>query len=181
MFSVLYFLQIFFFKKSPFFSFFYKIVFTHFFHVFFEFKYLKLFFALFGVLAQRNTNFFSLKEKNLFYFFILVYTYSFFAVVFLFNSNSIFYSKIFNDAARLYVIDSKQSSRRLLQKFYKNFFFLETVSVYLTNFFFGNYQRWLSSFSISCLNLKFFYFRKEKIFNKGRYSRNRQVYRTGVY
>lgn len=30
-------------------------------------------------------------------------------------------------------------------------------------------------------NLSFFYIRKNKIFNKGRYSRNRQIYRTGVY
>ena len=27
----------------------------------------------------------------------------------------------------------------------------------------------------------FFYIRKNRIFNKGRYSRNRQLYRTGVY
>lgn len=30
-------------------------------------------------------------------------------------------------------------------------------------------------------NYSFFYLRKNKIFNKGRYSRNRQLYRTGVY
>ena len=30
-------------------------------------------------------------------------------------------------------------------------------------------------------NYNFFYLRKNKIFNKGRYSRNRQLYRTGVY
>jgi hypothetical protein len=30
-------------------------------------------------------------------------------------------------------------------------------------------------------NFNFFYIRKNRIFNKGRYSRNRQLYRTGVY
>ena len=31
------------------------------------------------------------------------------------------------------------------------------------------------------LNLEYYFVRKSKNFNKGRYSRNRQVYRTGVY
>ena len=30
-------------------------------------------------------------------------------------------------------------------------------------------------------NYVFLYIRKNRIFNKGRYSRNRQLYRTGVY
>ena len=49
-----------------------------------------------------------------------------------------------------------------------------TITNYNYNFFFKNF---LSTKN----NLTCFFLRKSKFFNKGRYSRNRQIYRTGVY
>lgn len=94
-------------------------------------------------------------------------------------------------------------------KFYKNFFFMNNFNNYI-DFYFNNlnlsffkkinfnreffknvYKNSPIRFSNSSMNkyinfynltnYNFFYLRKNKIFNKGRYSRNRQLYRTGVY
>ena len=43
----------------------------------------------------------------------------------------------------------------------------------------SNFLKYLILENVSCLNI--LYLRKNKVFNKGRYSRNRQYYRTGVY
>lgn len=43
----------------------------------------------------------------------------------------------------------------------------------------SNFIKYINSSSLSAYNI--LYLRKNKVFNKGRYSRNRQYYRTGVY
>jgi hypothetical protein len=48
----------------------------------------------------------------------------------------------------------------------------------ITNY---NYNFFLKNFLNTKNNLTCFFLRKSKFFNKGRYSRNRQIYRTGVY
>jgi hypothetical protein len=49
----------------------------------------------------------------------------------------------------------------------KNF----STKIVINNFFQKNFKN----------KTKLFFIRKQKVFNKGRYSRNRQNYRTGVY
>ena len=69
--------------------------------------------------------------------------------------------------------------KRLIKKDFKKK--LKKTKIFLTNLISK------SSSEETLLNLKLFekfkimFLRKTKIFNKGRYSRNRQIYRTGVY
>jgi hypothetical protein len=43
----------------------------------------------------------------------------------------------------------------------------------------SNFIKYINSLNLNKYNI--LYLRKAKVFNKGRYSRNRQYYRTGVY
>lgn len=52
-------------------------------------------------------------------------------------------------------------------------------SYYMVRFNESSIIKYINSFNLK--NYNFFYLRKNRIFNKGRYSRNRQLYRTGVY
>lgn len=61
-------------------------------------------------------------------------------------------------------------------KFYKDKFIFKNA-----NFFKINYVPTDTSHYLNTNKLLNFFIRKNKIFNKGRYSRNRQLYRTGVY
>lgn len=96
-----------------------------------------------------------------------------------------------------YYNSTYRSFFKFLKNKYKNIFFnkfhIKQLSLIKLNLnwyeFFKNYYTVRYSESsvskhIELNNLKlfnFFYIRKNRIFNKGRYSRNRQLYRTGVY
>lgn len=58
---------------------------------------------------------------------------------------------------------------------FKNFLKLD----YLIKFSISDFFKYLNNVTLQSINILFL--RKNKIFNKGRYSRNRQYYRTGVY
>lgn len=58
-------------------------------------------------------------------------------------------------------------------------FFYKTLSNFFIKYSVTDFFKYINNASIN--NLKIFFLRKNKVFNKGRYSRNRQYYRTGVY
>jgi len=71
-----------------------------------------------------------------------------------------------------------------LIKFYKITLKLKFKVIFLKNLFFikftpSSINKYINIFESA--NFNFFFIRKNKIFNKSRYSRNRQLYRTGVY
>lgn len=81
-------------------------------------------------------------------------------------SNNYFYLKIFNKYLNLNTEFNTSFINDLKQK-------------YLISFSASNIVKYISDFSIN--NSTILYLRKNKIFNKSRYSRNRQTYRTGAY
>lgn len=69
---------------------------------------------------------------------------------------------------------------RLKKHNYKiNFFSKKKISIFFIKFKPSNLIKLYNFFSFNQININFL--RKNKVFNKGRYSRNRQYYRTGVY
>ena len=110
--------------------------------------------------------------------------------------------KKFSEDRIKYLIKIYKHYNFFLKSFVKNYKSLYTSSLIISKNFFVKItldKRWYSilkayypvRFSESSLskhikleninNYVFFYIRKNRIFNKGRYSRNRQLYRTGVY
>lgn len=81
-------------------------------------------------------------------------------------SNNYFYLKIFNKYLNLNTELNTNFINDLKQK-------------YLISFSASNIVKYISDFSVN--NSTILYLRKNKIFNKSRYSRNRQTYRTGAY
>ncbi len=81
-------------------------------------------------------------------------------------SNNYFYLKIFNK-----YLD--------LNTEFNNNFITDLKQKYLISFSASNIVKYISDFSVN--NSTILYLRKNKIFNKSRYSRNRQTYRTGAY
>lgn len=77
-----------------------------------------------------------------------------------------FYLKIFNNYLQLNTLFNTQ-------------FLTELKTKYLISFSASTIVKYLSDYSIN--NSIILYLRKNKIFNKSRYSRNRQTYRTGAY
>jgi len=69
--------------------------------------------------------------------------------------------------ADFFRIKINKNFNKLLKSYYTVKFSESSISKYINP---GNLK-----------NYNFFYLRKNRIFNKGRYSRNRQLYRTGVY
>jgi len=69
--------------------------------------------------------------------------------------------------ANFFKVRVKKEYSKLLKSFYMIKFNESSVTKYIN--------------SNNLKNYNFFYLRKNRIFNKGRYSRNRQLYRTGVY
>ena len=61
----------------------------------------------------------------------------------------------------------------------KNNFFENIKNNLPIRFFESSLNKFVNFYNFK--NYNFYYLRKNKIFNKGRYSRNRQLYRTGVY
>jgi len=105
---------------------------------------------------------FTLKKKQLTYFINELKTVS--------QPFNFFYKEVFNFVHNNVIL--------------KQFFFKNVLKKNLKNYFpirFNEFStnKFINLFLIEKLN--FFYIRKNKIFNKGRYSRNRQIYRTGVY
>lgn len=105
--------------------------------------------------------------------------------------------KRFNYLLKIYKVYTKNMD--ILKKFsitYKNLFLLQLKNFYTYKFNFKLdktklVEKYPIRFSDSSINkyihyddiknYNFFFIRKNKIFNKSRYSRNRQLYRTGVY
>ena len=81
-------------------------------------------------------------------------------------SNNYFYLKIFNKYLNLNLDLNIDFISSIKQK-------------YLISFSASNIVKYISDFSVN--NSTILYLRKNKIFNKSRYSRNRQTYRTGAY
>lgn len=81
-------------------------------------------------------------------------------------SNNYFYLKIFNKYLNL-------------NTEFNNNFITDLKQKYLISFSASNIVKYISDFSVN--NSTILYLRKNKIFNKSRYSRNRQTYRTGAY
>lgn len=107
------------------------------------------------------------------------------------NSKKIYLDKVFSNLSIGY-----SNYTYLSNKFYKNYKFLSTV--FHTNFVLisdglrsritenwnikyapSNFLKYINLENLTQYNV--LYLRKHKVFNKGRYSRNRQYYRTGVY
>lgn len=83
---------------------------------------------------------------------------------------------------KLYKNFRKINLKRTLLSFRKNKVYntsISTVSNFLIRFSPTTIVKYLSTFDLNSYQI--LYLRKNKIFNKGRYSRNRQFYRTGVY
>jgi hypothetical protein len=59
--------------------------------------------------------------------------------------------------------------------------FSNTFSFFKNSVYFPVYNLIKLFFSLNKKLYTIFFIRKQKFFNKGRYSRNRQLYRTGVY
>lgn len=74
-----------------------------------------------------------------------------------------------------------ENSKKIKYYYYYNFFLKYKKKFTILN----NYKIIYKNYDLDLFNNKFkikiFFLRKNKIFNKGRYSRNRQIYRTGVY
>lgn len=83
--------------------------------------------------------------------------------------------KLYRSFKRIYL-------RRTLLKFVEDLkqdVVPEILSNFVVRFSSSSTVKYLNVFDLS--NYQVLYLRKNKIFNKGRYSRNRQFYRTGVY
>lgn len=108
------------------------------------------------------------------------------------KEKKIFYlAKIYKTYKKNYKILLKKINNRK----YKSIFFLKFFDLYNYKFIKSNLPSIVSNFKIrysdSSMNkyislnnsnvYNFFFLRKNRIFNKSRYSRNRQLYRTGVY
>lgn len=71
------------------------------------------------------------------------------------------------------------------KKEFSNLFFIDTLWLqfvmhnYVIKFSVSNYIKYITDANLQ--NYTILFLRKNKVFNKGRYSRNRQYYRTGVY
>lgn|ERR1739848_282207 len=79
----------------------------------------------------------------------------------------------------LFLINKKEEASTISIYLKKNFFYLNKKSNIFINFSNTIINKYLNLFIINSYIVMFL--RKSKIFNKGRYSRNRQFYRTGVY
>lgn len=112
---------------------------------------------------KNNQNFFSLTTKKT--------LYSFF-----FLPSNIAYKQNSNENYK-----SNDYSNVILKFFSSISFFkhLKIISNYKIKFSVSDFFKNLNGKTLNYMNILFL--RKNKVFNKGRYSRNRQYYRTGVY
>lgn len=160
----------------------------------FKLKYKLLKFFKSQNIKHLNNVFFSFYEifLNNFYFNILIFIFSLKKIDFLnflfFKNNFIsYFSNFTNTNKTLNSLENNFSNLsyfkfnkiEFLKKFqyfdFKNFFKIN----YLIKFSISDFFKYLNNTTLQSINILFL--RKNKIFNKGRYSRNRQYYRTGVY
>jgi hypothetical protein len=92
--------------------------------------------------------------------------------LFLKNKNA-FFSHSHNDGIYIILFNKKKIKNFFNYFFIKNNFFAENL--FLIKF------KSSDLFKHAKFNINVNFLRKNKVFNKGRYSRNRQNYRTGVY
>ena len=159
--KILYFYQIFFFKKInlKLFSLFFFFFFSNFY-----FFYCSFFFFIFNKNAEITfLNFFSKKKNSLF--------------INLYNNNNLFILKKKNSLLNYFKNEFKKLNFSFID--YKFILIKKNKLFYYVIFFASNLIKNYSIISFKKINLNFL--RKNRIFNKGRYSRNRQNYRTGVY
>lgn len=121
---------------------------------------------------------FNINQSSL-YVYLYLFIYNFTKIE---NFNIKFYSVLSNNSVLYFLNNTTSILNNLLISLKKNI----VVSVnkinnsnYLIRYSPTNVAKYLHSNYLSSLNVLFL--RKNKIFNKGRYSRNRQFYRTGVY
>ena len=98
----------------------------------------------------------------------------------------IFYKFIYAEIIKKYIFYTKL---KIVQNYAKLNVYNNTVysvnfiknlkSKWAINFISTTFNKYIKNFNSNKFNI--FFLRKNKIFNKGRYSRNRQNYRTGVY
>lgn len=121
---------------------------------------------------------FNLTEYNLFLS-LFIYLFKFNKIQ---NLNVKFHTSLRNNFVFYFFNNSSIFIKRVLLSFKKNLTSLPNKS-YNTSFLIRysptNVAKYLHNNYLSTLNVLFL--RKNKVFNKGRYSRNRQFYRTGVY
>ncbi len=160
----------------------------------FKLKYKLLKFFKSQNIKHLNNVFFSFYEifLNNFYFNILIFIFSLKKIDFLnflfFKNNFIsYFSNFTNTNKTLNSLENNFSNLsyfkfnkiEFLKKFqyfdFKNFFKIN----YLIKFSISDFFKYLNNTTLQSINILFL--RKNKVFNKGRYSRNRQYYRTGVY
>jgi hypothetical protein len=106
---------------------------------------------------KNNFNFFYLKDKFFKYNKLFLKNFNQ-------NYNNIYFFKIFTKDLKIKI---NNEWNNILKKHYKIRFSESSISKYIN--------------INSIKNYKINYIRKNRIFNKSRYSRNRQLYRTGVY
>lgn len=101
-------------------------------------------------------------------------TYKFESISFFKKNN--FYSNLSNFINYNFVELSSSFFKKINfnNNFFKNIY--NNLPIRFSN---SSINKYINFYNLS--NYSFFYLRKNKIFNKGRYSRNRQLYRTGVY
>jgi hypothetical protein len=94
-----------------------------------------------------------------------------------FDNNFVYYAKsfFFNKSTFKKLLFKKKNKNK--NKFFKKISFFLGNTAAVIYFKITNFIKFISIFSSNV----FFFLRKQKCFNKGRYSRNRQLYRTGVY
>lgn len=169
-----------------------------------NFKKIYLLNSFFNFNFKQNSIFFILYKNNFDFYFLI---YSFLLKKINVNSGNLFFNiknnltYNFNSEGKqshysLFIYDWHKSNNSALKFNYvfNNFkqFFIKINTINSNNFFnFFKKNNYLIKYSVSdffknlngtTLNyLNILFLRKNKVFNKGRYSRNRQYYRTGVY
>ena len=151
-----------------------KYFFLKFYKIFFK-NQKELFFSFFQT-YQLNFYF------NSFFFIFLLKKLPFYENIDNLNNNTLFFKSV-------KIVSSVSNNSNSFLNYLNTF----SVKTYLNSFFFlrlknlnyyikysvSDFFKYLNNYSLQTLNILFL--RKNKVFNKGRYSRNRQYYRTGVY
>lgn len=160
-----------------------------------NFAYFKKFFKISNKKNFAFVYFFLIKEQNLNKFFLLN-IFFFFKILEFKNLNfknvnyhslnttrttSNFYHFLFKFNEKNKQLHQNWSYLNFFKniKFFKNKNLNFNQKINLIKFSVSDFFKYLNNYSINKINVLFL--RKNKVFNKGRYSRNRQYYRTGVY
>lgn len=117
-------------------------------------------------------------------FYFLVFFTNFFLNFINLNNEEISSNNKNNSTSENEIFLFNNFQKKLFFKFKKhnyiiNYFNKQALLVFFIKFKPSNLIKLYNFFSLNQININFL--RKNKVFNKGRYSRNRQYYRTGVY